>query len=186
MLQVIEIVGERAGARTQDPVIKSHVLYRLSYALPWPLMASKRLPSCSDIREACLAATPKTDVAGKNRLFPDHAFGPRCVGGVAAEVNSAGGCRNSRQERGFARVIRSLRAEFQSDWRPVIHVELPEVWQARTSCARRETVRPVTSSRAGPRSAPAARCRRGSAARLGAGRSARRCGSRCRARTGTS
>jgi hypothetical protein len=26
-------VGERAGARTQDPVIKSHVLYRLSYAL---------------------------------------------------------------------------------------------------------------------------------------------------------
>ena len=25
--------GERAGARTQDPVIKSHVLYRLSYAL---------------------------------------------------------------------------------------------------------------------------------------------------------
>lgn len=31
--------GERAGARTQDPVIKSHVLYRLSYALPWPLMA---------------------------------------------------------------------------------------------------------------------------------------------------
>lgn len=34
-------LGERAGARTQDPVIKSHVLYRLSYALPWPLMAFK-------------------------------------------------------------------------------------------------------------------------------------------------
>lgn len=33
------LLGERAGARTQDPVIKSHVLYRLSYALPWPLMA---------------------------------------------------------------------------------------------------------------------------------------------------
>ena len=32
---VFEVVGERAGARTQDPVIKSHVLYRLSYALPW-------------------------------------------------------------------------------------------------------------------------------------------------------
>jgi hypothetical protein len=31
------LLGERAGARTQDPVIKSHVLYRLSYALPWPL-----------------------------------------------------------------------------------------------------------------------------------------------------
>ena len=25
--------GEPAGTRTQDPVIKSHVLYRLSYAL---------------------------------------------------------------------------------------------------------------------------------------------------------
>jgi hypothetical protein len=27
------LLGERAGDRTQDPVIKSHVLYRLSYAL---------------------------------------------------------------------------------------------------------------------------------------------------------
>lgn len=35
----LDFIGERAGARTQDPVIKSHVLYRLSYALPWPLMA---------------------------------------------------------------------------------------------------------------------------------------------------
>ena len=26
-------IGERGGARTHDPVIKSHVLYRLSYAL---------------------------------------------------------------------------------------------------------------------------------------------------------
>jgi hypothetical protein len=32
-LCLTEICGERAGARTQDPVIKSHVLYRLSYAL---------------------------------------------------------------------------------------------------------------------------------------------------------
>jgi hypothetical protein len=27
-------IGERAGIRTLDPVIKSHVLYQLSYALP--------------------------------------------------------------------------------------------------------------------------------------------------------
>lgn len=27
------LLGERGGARTHDPVIKSHVLYRLSYAL---------------------------------------------------------------------------------------------------------------------------------------------------------
>lgn len=29
--------GERAGNRTQDPVIKSHVLYQLSYALSYRL-----------------------------------------------------------------------------------------------------------------------------------------------------
>jgi hypothetical protein len=28
-------IGERAGIRTLDPVIKSHVLYQLSYALAW-------------------------------------------------------------------------------------------------------------------------------------------------------
>ena len=32
-LSLLILLGERAGARTQDPVIKSHVLYRLSYAL---------------------------------------------------------------------------------------------------------------------------------------------------------
>ena len=31
--QCVEIVGERAGARTQDLLIKSQLLYRLSYAL---------------------------------------------------------------------------------------------------------------------------------------------------------
>ena len=28
-------LGERGGTRTLDPMIKSHVLYRLSYALTW-------------------------------------------------------------------------------------------------------------------------------------------------------
>lgn len=32
-LQVFDFVGERAGTRTQDPLIKSQMLYRLSYAL---------------------------------------------------------------------------------------------------------------------------------------------------------
>jgi hypothetical protein len=41
--KLLILLGERAGARTQDPVIKSHVLYRLSYALPWPLMAFKEI-----------------------------------------------------------------------------------------------------------------------------------------------
>jgi hypothetical protein len=33
---VFDFFGERGGARTHDPVIKSHVLYRLSYALALP------------------------------------------------------------------------------------------------------------------------------------------------------
>jgi hypothetical protein len=32
-LEVFDIIGERGGTRTLDPMIKSHVLYRLSYAL---------------------------------------------------------------------------------------------------------------------------------------------------------
>ncbi len=31
--QLIDLFGERAGARTRDPLIKSQMLYRLSYAL---------------------------------------------------------------------------------------------------------------------------------------------------------
>ena len=31
---MIEILGERVGIRTRDPLIKSQMLYRLSYALP--------------------------------------------------------------------------------------------------------------------------------------------------------
>ena len=31
------LYGERGGTRTLDPMIKSHVLYRLSYALTGPL-----------------------------------------------------------------------------------------------------------------------------------------------------
>jgi hypothetical protein len=36
-----EFIGEPAGTRTQDPVIKSHVLYRLSYGLGAPLHTEK-------------------------------------------------------------------------------------------------------------------------------------------------
>jgi hypothetical protein len=31
--EVLDFIGERGGTRTLDPMIKSHVLYRLSYAL---------------------------------------------------------------------------------------------------------------------------------------------------------
>jgi hypothetical protein len=32
-IQIFGLFGERGGTRTLDPMIKSHVLYRLSYAL---------------------------------------------------------------------------------------------------------------------------------------------------------
>ena len=37
---MFDFFGERAGARTQDPVIKSHVLYRLSYALSLSILST--------------------------------------------------------------------------------------------------------------------------------------------------
>ena len=33
-IQIVKILGERVGIRTRDPLIKSQMLYRLSYALP--------------------------------------------------------------------------------------------------------------------------------------------------------
>ncbi len=44
MHQVLDLFGEPAGTRTQDPVIKSHVLYRLSYRLVRALHTEKWLP----------------------------------------------------------------------------------------------------------------------------------------------
>lgn len=66
-------------------------------------------------------------VARKNRLFPDHALGLRCVGAAAAQVNSAGRCRKSRQEWGFSCGLRGLGRKSQPDWRVVVHVELREI-----------------------------------------------------------
>jgi len=62
---------------------------------------------------------------GENRLFPDHAFGPRCVGGWGAEVNSRDGCQNTRQWSGFYCHFRSLGRSFELVWRTVIHVQRP-------------------------------------------------------------
>src|SRR4051794_30857307 len=93
------LLGERGGARTHDPVIKSHVLYRLSYALPWPRDGFARLPSSSVIWKSmsCRHVSCRhVELASRgNRPFPDHAFGPRCVGGRGAEVNSGSVCHNS-------------------------------------------------------------------------------------------
>ena len=90
---------------------------------------------------------------GENRLFPDHAFGPRCVGGVAAQVNSAGGCRNCRQGRGFACGVRSLRRSFRLDWRVAVHAEQRR-WLAGADLSPAPLrYRTLSSPRAGPRSA---------------------------------
>jgi hypothetical protein len=67
--KLLNLLGERAGARTQDPVIKSHVLYRLSYALPWPLMALNRSPSSSVIWKSMSCRHVDASVAGKTGCF---------------------------------------------------------------------------------------------------------------------
>lgn len=182
----LNLLGERAGARTQDPVIKSHVLYRLSYALPWPLMALRSIAIVVGHFEKHVLPPRLAWRRGENRLFPDHAFGPRCVGGWGVEVNSRGGCQDLWRERGLAHCFHRLGRSFQPDWRVSSTPNIEDSSLARGYHPRHEAARPVSSPRDGPRSAPAAACRRASAARPGAGRSARRCGSRCRARTGTS
>src|SRR5581483_3009298 len=114
--RVICWLGERAGARTQDPVIKSHVLYRLSYALPWPLMASKDRHRLRTFEKHVLPLRFNWR-RGENRLFPDHAFGPRCVGGWGAEVNSLGDCQNMRQKLRFSWRFQRLDRSFEPVWR---------------------------------------------------------------------
>jgi hypothetical protein len=42
--QLSDFVGERGGTRTRDPMIKSHVLYRLSYALTLEHPAKRQCP----------------------------------------------------------------------------------------------------------------------------------------------
>ena len=60
---MIDFFGERGGDRTHDPVIKSHVLYRLSYAL-----ALKK---------------------GRHAAWTIWFMLSRCVGGGPLRVNSA-------------------------------------------------------------------------------------------------
>ncbi len=49
--------GERAGIRTLDLLIKSQLLYRLSYALPEG--ATRRPRKCAEHKEGGLAGQPK-------------------------------------------------------------------------------------------------------------------------------
>ena len=41
-VKLLRLYGERGGTRTLDPMIKSHVLYRLSYALTYAGSCSAR------------------------------------------------------------------------------------------------------------------------------------------------
>src|SRR4051794_21238321 len=93
-------IGERAGARTQDPVIKSHVLYQLSYALAQraktvetvePDLANPAMPT----QLSPVGFTgPRTEVVpamGRVCRARIHWHPrPRCVGGAADPVNRGG------------------------------------------------------------------------------------------------
>jgi hypothetical protein len=66
------LYGERGGTRTLDPMIKSHVLYRLSYALT--LFEHDRFRKTG--------THPAIQLRG--RLFPDHALAALCRGQAPA------------------------------------------------------------------------------------------------------
>src|SRR5262249_31733900 len=63
-------------------------------------------------------------VAGQTgRPFPDHAFGPRCVGGAAAEVNSAPSLPKFTARRGIPAPFPALSPGFSTCRLPAIHAE---------------------------------------------------------------
>src|SRR3569833_3029468 len=86
--------GERAGARTQDPVIKSHVLYRLSYALAPRRSVATAMAPCPDRLSMTASVTPlalgRFDWLedGKIPSESGSCLVARCVGGAAGPVNS--------------------------------------------------------------------------------------------------
>ena len=66
--KLLILLGERGGTRTLDPMIKSHVLYRLSYALTL-------------LHEHDLFGEPvSTPHRVRGRLSPDHALPALCRG----------------------------------------------------------------------------------------------------------
>src|SRR5437660_3693629 len=77
-------VGERGGTRTHDPMIKSHVLYRLSYALT---VSIEPVPSVKR------RTPPVVQTAG--RTLKGSCSRRRCVGGGPVPVNSDGALINA-------------------------------------------------------------------------------------------
>ena len=60
-LVLLDFFGERDGIRTHDLLIKSQLLYRLSYALP---RARKGRPrNCAEHRESAATGQPEKDGA---------------------------------------------------------------------------------------------------------------------------
>ena len=91
----IDFIGERGGTRTLDPMIKSHVLYRLSYALTSRLNMPIRIDGFHPRRK-------------RRRGFSGPMLRRRCVGGAPAAVNSASRLINATRRPGFQRLHRPL------------------------------------------------------------------------------
>ena len=49
-VKYLNLLGERGGTRTLDPMIKSHVLYRLSYALTHLSICPERYGEAAPVR----------------------------------------------------------------------------------------------------------------------------------------
>ncbi|GEM_PF-2055524 len=66
-LKNMEVGGESAGIRTLDLLIKSQLLYRLSYALPW--RAWLPFGSARNICRAIRSVNPKKALSAINPVF---------------------------------------------------------------------------------------------------------------------
>ena len=149
------LLGERAGTRTHDPMIKSHVLYRLSYALPGahlghrgPLSKPKPPPSTAMTR----SAIETVDLAPGVRFATSSGPG-RCDFRAPLALQGAVPCRSSTASPIFMPEI--------SAWRQDIHAHPELLFDVhRTARRRGREAQELRLRRGGDRHRPHRRGRR--------------------------
>ena len=73
--------GGRTRTRTLDPLIKSQLLYQLSYAPGSPLRELPEAASCNKVRRGC-PAKPHENLRKSRRANPAASWQTRIVGGL--------------------------------------------------------------------------------------------------------
>ena len=116
------LFGERGGTRTRDPMIKSHVLYRLSYALT--LSFEHKLPHQRVFALVARKTGSHAAIQVRGRPFSGSCSSPRCVGGRPVRVNSA---RCRERAAGPARIpfaTKAVNRPFSSYPKPAIQARI--------------------------------------------------------------